>query len=1532
MSSVDQRIVQMEFNNRQFENGVQTSLKSLEKLKEGLNLSGSAKHLSELQTAGSKFNLDTMGRAIESISNRFSTMGVVGMAAIANLTNRAINMGEKMLKSLSVDQISSGWSKYGQKVASVQTIMNSTGLSINDVNGYLDKLMWFSDETSYSFTDMTAALGQMTSTGGDIKKLIPLITGVANATAFAGKGAAEFSRVMYNLNQSYSGGFLNLMDFKSLQLAGVASKELKQTFIDTGVALGKIKKGEVTIANFADSLQKKWADTTVMEKAFGLFGEMSEKAYAMVEAGEVDTAAEAYEILSKTYTGIGITAAKAAQEAKTFEEAIAATKDAVSSGWMKSFDIIFGDYEEAKILWTGLTQTLWEVFASGAEARNELLQGWKKLGGRTVLIEAISDAYNNLSEALAPIGEAFREIFAPMTAQSLFDITQSLKTFVGYLKIGEVQSENLKRTFKGVFALLDIGVMGFKALAKGIANTIKFFLPVGSSILEFTGGLGDFIVKVRDALKASDSFNVAVKNIGIVLAPIANLLKYIGNAFTNVFSNMDMSVLDEFGNKVETRFAPFVFIGQMLAKTFQFLGAILDKLSPVIQFFANIINTAFNGLKTAISEAVNEMKFDSLFDLVNGGIIAFVLLSIRKFMEGLTEVAKSTSGIIDSFKGIFSGIKAVLDEVKESLKSYQDQLKAKTLMTIALAIGILAAAIIALSLIDSAKLTKALIAMSVLFAQLFGSMMIFEKQMGNSKFAGITKVTIAMVALSIAILLLAFALKVMSDLDMESITRGLIAITALAAIMVQSAKALSSSGKKLIKGAFGLIIFAGAIYILASAVRKLGELDADTLRKGLISIAALSLTLVGFIKLLGDSKMSISTSIGLLVLAAAINLLYLAVKNFGELSVEHLRKGLGAMGIVLLQLAIFTKIAGGSKKMISIGIGLAIISGAMLVFAMAMKTFGSMNITEIGKGLLAMGGALLIIAIAMRLMPKNLLVSSLGLAIVALSLLAIVDVLSILSRMKPENILKSLVALAGALTVIVIAANFMTKALPGAAAMLIMSHALLVMAGVFAILGAMSIGAVITGLIALAGVFAVIAIASNLIYPILPALFGLAAAMALIGVAVLAFGFGVSALAVGMTALATAAVLGLTAWEEVRRLIGAIIVDSLAAIGKGIIGFAEELIKGAGVIANAVGAIAIAIIDKIIEVTPKIVGFVINFLVETLDALSKAVPKMVESGMALIVGILEGIGAHMYDLVVAGMEIISQFMLGIANKLPDIIDSAFKVIISFINGLAEAIRNNYEAIYDAVGNLISSIVEAIFGLLWKLIESGGDIISNIIDGAVDMISSLWNDMVEIGEDIINGIIEGVKNMGKALWKAAEDVVSGAVDGILDFFDMSSPSKLMMGIGENVDLGLIKGIDSMADDVATSGTSIGVAAVDSVRNAISKIGNVLSGSSDFDPVITPVIDMTNIDAGIKSMDEQFRQDRTISLAGAERRAISAVGSVQTETSTNGEATTSQQSVSYVFNQNNYSPKALTRLDIYRQTKNQFSAMKGVVVGT
>ena len=373
--TIDNKVVSMEFDNSKFEKNVQTSMSTLDKLKKALNFDSASKGFQKIEAESGKVNMSGLSGAIENVKVKFSAMEIVAITALSNITNSAINAGKRLVASLSIDQITAGWDKLTQKTSSVQTLVNSTGKTVDEINSYLEKLMWYSDETSYGFTDMTSALATMVSSGGDINKLIPMIEGVANATAFAGKGASEFSRVMqYAVNQAYSLGYMQVADWRTIEGATVNSKQLVQSLITAGEELGKIKKGSVTIENFRSTLADKWLDKEVMESGFGAFSKVTEEIYKGIQDGTFENYADGLAKIGDKFGEFAYRAAASSQEAKSFAEAIGATKDAVSSGWMKTFEIIFGNYEEQRVLWTDLSNIMWDIFASGAENRNRVLK------------------------------------------------------------------------------------------------------------------------------------------------------------------------------------------------------------------------------------------------------------------------------------------------------------------------------------------------------------------------------------------------------------------------------------------------------------------------------------------------------------------------------------------------------------------------------------------------------------------------------------------------------------------------------------------------------------------------------------------------------------------------------------------------------------------------------------------------------------------------------------------------------------------------------------------------------------------------------------------------------------------------------------------------------------------------------------------------------------------------------------------------------------------------------------------------------
>lgn len=423
-NEVEEFRVSATFDKSNFDRNIKESMGVIDSFMEKLKFKGATDGFDEVTKRARAFRLDGIEKAVTRAGESFINFGnLVRFKVLDKIANTAVSTGTRLVKSLSVDQVAAGWAKLNQKTESVQGIMNATGKTIDEVNGYLNQLMWFSDETSYGFTDMTSALNQLTSSGADIETIIPFITGIANATAYAGKGVSEFSRSIYNLTQSYGSGHLQLMDWKSLELAGTASAALKEALIEAGVNNNKIKEGQITIENFRESLSQGWADTKVMEEGFGKFSQLSEEVYRVMQEspGKFATATEAMEAIGKD--GIDPLADKAfhaAQEAKSLKDALEATKDAVSSGWMQTFEGLFGDYTEAKQLWTVMANEFWEIFNGGAEART------------SVLTDILDSGWNKLQETIVATGytqEQFEESLSKTFAANHLDIQETIDRF-----------------------------------------------------------------------------------------------------------------------------------------------------------------------------------------------------------------------------------------------------------------------------------------------------------------------------------------------------------------------------------------------------------------------------------------------------------------------------------------------------------------------------------------------------------------------------------------------------------------------------------------------------------------------------------------------------------------------------------------------------------------------------------------------------------------------------------------------------------------------------------------------------------------------------------------------------------------------------------------------------------------------------------------------------------------------------------------------------------------------------------------------
>lgn len=461
--TVDNRVVEMEFDNKEFEQNVKTTMSTLDKLKAALKLDKAAESFNNLDKAAKGVTLDGINDSIERVEAKFSAFEVFSNQIIRNLANSFYSLGQSIagtVKSLSVDQISEGFGKYEQKVEAVQQIMNATGHDIDYVNERLEKLMWFSDETSYSFTDMASNIGKFTSAGVDLDEATTAMMGIANWAAVSGANAQTASRAMYNLSQALGMGKLTMMDWKSIENANMATKEFKEQAIQAGIAAGTLKEvaGEVytadgkmlvTAENMRDSLQKGWFNKEAMMDVLTKYGQYTEAVYEIADS--YDTCAEAMEHVSDEGMELSSKAFHAAQEAKTWTDVLNATKDAVSSSWMSTFELIFGNYQEAKETWTDITGDFWELFAAGGVARNRMLKeafsGDYAIGGIEKEISkagiSLDKFYDEVSNVLMKNGR---------NVQGLIDEYGSLRKA---MQAGAISSGNIKSALKSLIPTID---------------------------------------------------------------------------------------------------------------------------------------------------------------------------------------------------------------------------------------------------------------------------------------------------------------------------------------------------------------------------------------------------------------------------------------------------------------------------------------------------------------------------------------------------------------------------------------------------------------------------------------------------------------------------------------------------------------------------------------------------------------------------------------------------------------------------------------------------------------------------------------------------------------------------------------------------------------------------------------------------------------------------------------------------------------------------------------------------------------------
>jgi tape measure domain-containing protein len=1234
--TIDERVVSMQFDNKQFESNVKTSMSTLDKLKQSLNFNGMSKGLEEINASARKLDFSGISNGIDTVKTKFSYLQATIQHQINNIVDSAVSAGKRISSAFTIEPIKSGFEEYETQINAVQTILANTeskGSTLKDVNGALDELNHYADKTIYNFTEMTRNIGTFTAAGVDLDTSVSAIKGIANLAAVSGSNSQQASTAMYQLSQALAAGTVKLQDWNSVVNAGMGGQvfqdALKETARVHGIKIDDMIKKE---GSFRETLQKGWLSSEILTETLSKFtGDLNEK--QLKSMGYTDEQI-------KKIMKMGKTANDAATKVKTFTQLMDTLKEAAQSGWTQSWEILVGDFEEAKKLWTSASDYFSDAINKSAEARNNLLEGWAKGGGRKMAIEAITNAFKGLLGIIKPIKEAFREVFPRMTSKQLLEITKNIRDLTRHFKLSSTQTKNLKSTFKGLFSVVDIGVTFLKELASGIVRLIGSFTGLGDGVLGVTGSIGDWLSGVRDSIKETDVFGKSIDG----------MVKFLQNG------------IDKF-----KQFASFIAEKIQMPGFEEFLK-LMQGIWNIIQKVGSKISEIGSSIGSVIAGAFRNGDINSALDIVNSGIFTGILLGLNKFIGGLTDAFSDVGGFLDKIKGI-------LDGVKGSLEAWQQQLKAGTLLKIAGAIALLAGSLVVLSMIDPERLTNALGAITVLFGNLMGALAIFDKIDGS--YSKVSKASTLMIAMSISILLLASAMKKIADLSWSDIGKGLTGLVGLTSILVAAAKIMSSENKTVVKGAGQMILMAAALKIMVSVLKGLSSLSWEGLGKGLTGVAGILLTFVGFQKLMSmiDSKKMISSSTSLLIMGAAMQIFASVCKKFESISWEGLGKAGAAIGGILALAAGFTLLSGYSSKLIKSSVALVIIGAAMEIFADVCKKFGALQWESLGKAGAAIGGILALAAGFTLLsgLSSGMLKSVVSLTIMAGAMEIFADVCQKFGSMDWESLGKAGAAIGGLLA---LAAGFTLLSglsqgiIKSSASLLIMAAALRVFVPVMTTLGSMSWESIAKGLLTIAGAFAIIGVAGAVLAPVVPAILGLAGSLVLIGVATLTVGAGLMAISAGLTALATVTASAATAIVASLTIIITGIINLIPAIaqkiGEAIIVLCEVIAKGVPAIGEAIRAIIVTLVKVLVE----------------------CVPMIVEGALVLVTKVLASLASHIQDIVGSIMQIIIGVINGIANNMPALIKAVVNLIGSLFKGVIEALNGiNTDGLLKAIAGI-----------------------------------------------------------------------------------------------------------------------------------------------------------------------------------------------------------------------------------------------------
>ena len=1494
MPSIDDRVVAMQFDNAGFEQKIGSTLGFLDKLKTALRFDGANKGLSDLNSVGNGFNLHGVTSAVEGVTARFSNLGIIAITVLQNITNKAVDAGIRLGKSLSLDQTIAGFREYETNMNSIQTVLSNTakdGTTLNDVNKALDQLNKYSDQTIYNFGQMAKNIGTFTAAGVDLNTSVGAIKGIANLAAISGSSAEQASSAMYQLSQAISTGTLRLIDWNSVTNAGLGGTVFQEALFETGKALGKIKDTPIdqTFKEWTDSgntfrgsLEENWLTAEVLTTTLqGFTGDLTEA--QIIALGY--TKEQAAEVLRLGKLGIA-----AATEVKTLTQLLSTVKESVGSGWSQTFKLIFGNFDEAKDVFTGFNNALGGIVGRSADARNDLLKVWKDFGGRDLLIMTIVNSFESLAKIVNIVKGAFHEVFPEMTAGRLIRITRAVSDFAESMIPTAVQLRKLRTIFEGVFSAVAIGIEVIKEVGKAFYDILKSLGLFNSE----TGGTA-FFEKLAEKM-------ILLKKVLVDEGGIAN---FIGNISTKIqefiASIKDMTIFDKFSDAISNLGIKSKISSDIFGKAWNWVTDMLGNVVTVIRKFVSFVKDTFVNLPQNIADYLSAANYDSALDTLNVGLFGGFVLILRDFFKNGLNFGD----------GIFDNLNATLEGLTGALTAFQTQVKADAVLKIASSLALLTGSILVLSLIDPAALTKAMGTMALGFGQLVVAMSLLSKVSdGVLSAIGTSVLATGLVILAGAMVVLAFAVKMLSDLSWTELAKGLAGVAILLGVVALAVGPISDASGGMIRAGIGISIIAVAINILVIAVKSLSTMNWEELGRGLAGVAGLLVILAGAVALM-PAGMIIKAG-GILIFSVALNILYLAVRAFSTMNWEQMNQGLLGIGAALTVMALAVALM--PYRIVLLAPAILLISLALGKISRAVQTFGSMDWNSLARGLVGLGGSLAILAGAMFIMQS---------------------------------------AVGGAVAIILIA-----TALP------------LLALGIelFANIGWK---ALVAGLLSLTAVFVAVALGAAILAPILPAMVGFSLAILAVGAGLALFGVGSLLATAAFATLLTALTSGTLDIIEALKVILLFLPEFIVAVVKGISQLVLGIVQALPDIVLAFGKVIAAILVVLIRNIPAVAEAFVSLVKEALIALREIFPELVETGILIIGELLRGIKDNIVEFATLAFDIMILFMDTLTNKMPEIAAKGAELLIAFLQGIQNHIQDvatkaisvlvmfideiakGSTSIITAGTNLIIDLIAGIgtaltlvtsaavktiiaftLGLqdnILLIVQAGWDLVIGVIDGIADSVNKnaprLRDAGLKLAGAMIDGMTFGLLSKSKSLFATVAGLGTDSAVSLKDALKIKSPSRVMFDIGVDTIDGFILGIERSGQGVAPAGTNVGNAIARGVQEALKNLDSDISSMGDFTPTITPVLDLTSVESearrlgvilGTAPVSANVSFDRASQLSVATQPAEEVI------------APTAPDRPSEVkFEQNIYSPEALTTSDIYRQTNNQIALAKEVL---